>query len=99
MHPHLEQHGERAKDTAATLLAAATASGGFDSVRDTFHMFAGIWGDCAAILVSGLTVLWWGIRLFDTLASRWNERKLRRLLGGPAGSTPRPWPRPGRSQD
>ena len=86
MHQHLETHGERVKDTVATLLAAATASGGFEGVRDTFHLFAGIWGDCAAVLVSALTVLWWGLRLADTAIERWQARKAKRLLGGVLGS-------------
>lgn len=91
MHQHLEQHGERAKDVAFTVLAAATATGGSDTVRDTFHTLVGIWGDCAAVLVSGLTVLWWGLRLFDTLAARWQERQAKRMLGGLLGGrTDRP---------
>ena len=87
MHQHLETHGERVKDTVATLLAAATASGGFEGVRDTFHLFAGIWGDCAAVLVSALTVLWWGLRLADSIVARLPAGRAKRLLGGIVGSS------------
>lgn len=87
MHHHLEHHSERVKDTVATVLAAATATGGVDSVRATFHAFAGLWGDCAAILVSALTVLWWGIRLADTIVARLPAGRAKRLLGGIIGSS------------
>lgn len=87
MHQYLELHAERVKDTAATVLAAATATGGIDSVRDTFHLLAGIWGDCAAVLVSFLTVLWWGIRLADTIVARLPPGRAKRLLGGIVGSS------------
>lgn len=87
MHQHLDAAATRAKDALATILAAATASGGVDAVRDTMHTLAGIWGDCAAVLVSLLTVVWWGIRLADTIVARLPAGRAKRLLGGIIGSS------------
>ena len=86
LHHHADTVGEKAVLTIATL---ATASGGVDTVRETFHLLAGIWGDLAGILVSLLTVTWWSLKLADTLVAKWRARRALPLVGGPIGSPDR----------
>ena len=87
IHHHTGHAAENATMTVATL---ATASGSVDSVRETFHMLAGIWGDLAGILVSVLTVIWWALKVTDHLLARWRARRAPLpFVGGPIGSPDR----------
>lgn len=87
LHHHSDRGLENAGLTFATL---ATASGSVDQVRETVHLLAGLWGDLAGVLVSLLTVTWWGLKVADTVLSKWRARRAPLpLVGGPIGSPDR----------